>query len=127
MGEHVGQPDHRALAVGIVGVVALDGRSDGLGQPPAAGEHAAHERVVHAQLTALPVHPLLGRASSLMHLRRVARVCVHEHELSDVVQQRRDSEAVAVLITDFARHAVRGMLGRQRVQPEALGSSFPYA
>ena len=62
MGEHVGQPDERGLAGGVLGVVALDDRGDGLRQAPAAGEDAADQRVVDAELAALAVDALLGRA-----------------------------------------------------------------
>ena len=42
---------------------------------------------------------------------RVARVGVHEHELADVVQQRGDHQAVAVLVADLGGEAVGGALG----------------
>ena len=66
VGEHVGQADERGLAGRVVGVVALDDRGDGLGQAPAAGEDAADQRVVDAELAALAVDALLracGRRS----------------------------------------------------------------
>jgi hypothetical protein len=66
------------------------------GQVPAAGEDAADQRVVDAELAALVVQALLGRAGRAVDLLRVARVGVHEHELADVVQQRGDEQAVAV-------------------------------
>ena len=123
--EHVGQAHERGLALGV-GLwwrsitVAMRRR-----QAPAAGEHAAHERMVDAQLAALLVDALLGRLRPLVHLRGVARVGVHQHELADVVQQACDGQPVAVLVADLGRDAVGGVLGGQRVQPEALGRGVP--
>src|ERR671932_636340 len=79
------------------GVGALDDRRDGLGQAPAAGEDAADERVVDAELAALAVDALLRRAGVRVELLWIAGVGVHQHELADVVQQRGDHQAVAVL------------------------------
>ena len=62
VGEHVGQPDEGGLAGGVLGVVALDDGGDGLRQAPAAGEDAADQRVVDAELAALAVDALLRRA-----------------------------------------------------------------
>ena len=98
VGEHVGQADERGLAVRVVGVVALDDRRDGLGQAPAAGEDAADQRVVDAELAALAVDALLRRAGVAVHLAGVAGVGVHQDELADVVQQRGDHQAVAMLV-----------------------------
>ena len=67
---------------------SIDGR-DRLRQAPAAGEHAADERVVDAELAALAVDALLGRARVAVDLRGVAGVGVQQHELADVVQQAR--------------------------------------
>ena len=53
VGEHVGQPHERGLAFDVGVVVALDRGGDEAGQAPAAGQHAADERVVDAQLAAL--------------------------------------------------------------------------
>jgi hypothetical protein len=64
VGEHVGQADEGRLALRVVGVVALDDRRDALGQAPAAGQDAADQRVVDAQLAALAVDALLGRAAA---------------------------------------------------------------
>ena len=68
VGEHVGEADEGGLAVGVVGVVALDDRGDGLRQAPAAGEDAADQRVVDAELAALAVDALLGRAGVAVDL-----------------------------------------------------------
>ena len=80
-------------------------RSIGVGdrrrQAPAADQHAADERVVDAELAALLVDALLGRARAAVHLRGVAGVGVQQHELADVVQQARDGQAVAVLVADL--------------------------
>ena len=55
VGEHVGEADERGLALDVVGVVALDRRGEPVRQRPAAGQHAADERVVDAQLEPLLV------------------------------------------------------------------------
>ena len=110
---------------GVVGVVALDRRGDGLRQVPAAGEHAADQRVVDAELAALVVQALLGRARGAVDLLRVARVGVHEHELADVVQQRGDQQAVAVRVAGLGGEAVGGALDGDGVQAEALGRGVP--
>ena len=114
-----------ASPCGVVGVVALDDRGDGLGQAPAAGEDAADQRVVDAELTALAVDALLGGAGAAVHLAGVARVGVHEHELADVVQQRGDHQAVAVLVAGLGGQAVGGALRGDAVQAEALGRGVP--
>ena len=56
---------------------------------------------------------------------RVARVGVHQHELADVVQQRGDQQAVAVLVAGLGGEAVGGALGGDGVQAEALGRGVP--
>ena len=68
MGEHVREADEGGVALGVVGVVALDRRGDGLGEVPAAGEDAADQRVVDAELAALVVQALLGRAGRAVDL-----------------------------------------------------------
>ena len=105
--------------------MALDRRGDRLGQVPAAGEDAADQRVVDAELAALVVQALLGRAGRAVDLLRVARVGVHEHELADVVQQRGDEQAVAVLVAGLGGEAVGGALDGDGVQAEALGGGVP--
>ncbi len=126
MREHVGKAHECGLLVGIRSVVALNDRGDLLRQAPTTGEHAAHERVIDAKLAAFLLHALLGRASTGVHLRRVARVGMHEDELADVVQQRRDHQAIAVLVADLNGNALGGPLGRDAVQTEALGRSLPH-
>ena len=96
-----------------------------LRQAPAAGEDAADQRVVDAELAALAVDALLGRARALVDLLRVARVGVHQDELADVVQQRGDHQAVAVLVADLGGEALGGALGGDAVQAEALGRGLP--
>ena len=125
VGEHVGQAHERGLAVGVLGVVALDHAGDRLRQAPAAGEHAADERVVDAELAALALDALLRRAGVAVDLARVARVGVDEHELADVVQQRGDHQPVAGLVADLAGEPVGGALGGDRVQAEALRDALP--
>ena len=70
MGEHVGQLDDRGLALGVVGVVALDDAGDRPGQAPAAGQDAADEGVVDAELATLLGEPLLGGAGVTVDLAR---------------------------------------------------------
>ena len=94
-------------------------------QVPAAGEHAADQRVVDAQLAALVVQALLGRAGRAVHLLRVARVGVHEHELADVVQQRGDQQAVAVRVAGGGGEPVGGALDGDGVEAEALRGGVP--
>ena len=68
MGEHVGEPDDRRLAVASSAwwrsiTLAIDSR-----QPPAAGEHAADQRVVDAELAALALEALLRGAGVAVDL-----------------------------------------------------------
>src|SRR5919202_1761764 len=107
-------------------VRALDDRRDGLGQAPAAGEDAADERVVDAELAALAVDALLRRAGVRVELARVAGVGVHQDELADVVQQRGDHEPVAMLVAGLGGEAVGGALRRDAVQAEALRRGVPH-
>ena len=106
-------------------MVALDRGRDRVRQVPAAGEDAADQRVVHAELAALVVQALLGRARRTVDLLRVARVGVHEHELADVVEQGGDEQAVAVRVAGGRGEAVGGALDGDGVQAEALGSGVP--
>ena len=125
MREHVREADEGGVALGVVGVVALDRRGDRVRKVPAAGEDAADQRVVDAELAALVVQALLGRARGSVDLLRVARVGVHEHELADVVQKGGDEQAVAVRVAGGRGEAVRGALDGDGVQAEALGSGVP--
>jgi hypothetical protein len=50
---------------------------------------------------------------------------VHQDELADVVQQRRDHEAVAVLVAGLDGQAIGRALGGDAVQAEALGRGVP--
>ena len=123
--EHVRQPDEGGVAVRVVGVVALDRRRDAARQVPAAGEDAADEGVVHAELAALVVQALLGRAGRPVDLLGVARVRVHEHELADVVQQGGDEQAVAMPVVGGGGQPVGGALHGHGVEAEALGRGVP--
>jgi hypothetical protein len=105
--------------------MALDRRRDGARQAPPAGEDAADEGVVDTEVAALAVHALLRGLGIAVDLGRVAGVGVHEHELADVVQQRGDHEAVAVLVAGLAGEAVGGALRGDAVQAEALGRGVP--
>ena len=109
----------------VLGVVALDHARDGARQPPAPREHAPDERVVDAELAPLALDPLLRRPRLAVDLARIAGVCVDEHELADVVQQRGDHQPVAELVVQLAGEPVGGALGRDRVQPEPLGDPLP--
>ena len=66
-----------------------------------------------------------GVRAVAVDLAGVAGVGVHEDELADVVQQRRDHEAVAVLVADLGGEAVGGALRGDAVQAEALGRGVP--
>ena len=98
---------------------------DRLRQAPAAGEDAADEGVVDAELAALALDPLLGGAGLAVDLAGIAGVGVDEHELADVVQQRGHHQPVAGLVAELAREAVGGALGGDRVQAEALWNALP--
>ena len=106
--------------------MALDDRGDRLGQAPATGEDTADQCVVDAELAALAVDALLGRAGVAVHLARIPRISVHQDELADVVQQRRDHEAVAVLVAGLDGQAIGGALGGDAMQTEALGRGVPH-
>ena len=55
------------------------------GQRPPTSEHATHERVVDAELTALGPETVLGRLGVAVDLVGVTRVGVDQHQLADVV------------------------------------------
>ena len=126
VGEHVGEAHERGLTLRVLGVMALDRRRDRARQAPAAGEDAADQRVVDAELAALAVNALLGRAGIAVNLLGVARVGVRQDELADVVQQRGDHQAVAVLVAGLLGEAVGGALRGDAVQAEALGRGVPH-
>jgi hypothetical protein len=123
--EHVGEAYEGRVALGVVGMMALDGARDGVREVPPARQHAADQRVVDAELAALVVQALLGGAGGSVDLLRVARVGVHEDELADVVQQCGDEQAVAMRVAGGRGEAVRGALDGDGVQAEALGSGVP--
>ncbi len=125
VGEHVGESDQGRFAVELVAVVALDRAREPAGQPPAAGEDAADERVVDSELAALAVDALLRRLRVAVDLLGVAGVGVDEHELADVVQQRGDEQLVALLEADLARKPLGRPLGGDGVQAEALRRGIP--
>ena len=125
VGEHVGQAHERRVAADPVGVVALDPRGDAGRHVPAADQDAPDHRVIDPELVALLFDALLGRAGAAVHLARVARVGVHEHELADVVQQRGDQQAVAMRVAGLGGEAVGRPLDGDGVQAEALGSGVP--
>ena len=125
MGEHVGEADEGGLALRVIGVVALDDRRDSLRQAPATSKDAADQRVVDAELAALAMDALLRRAGVAVHLARVAGVGVHQHELADVVQQRGDHQAVAMLVAGLGGQAISSALGGDAVEAEALRSGVP--
>src|SRR5438270_8226796 len=106
-------------------MVTLDRGSQSGRQPPAAGKDAADQRVVDAELAALAVQTRLRRMGVAMHLARVARVGVYEHELADVVQKRGDEQLVAIAEVDLARDALGGALGGDGVEAKALGGGVP--
>ena len=68
---------------------------------------------------------LLGRAGVAVDLRRVAGIGVAQHQLADVVQQRRAEQLVAVLVLELAGQPVRGRLRGDGVEAEALGHQVP--
>ena len=125
VGEHVGKAHHRGLTLGVVGVVALDRAREAARQAPAPSEDAPDERVVDAQLAALAAHALLRSTGLAVDLGRVGGIGMEEDQLSDVVQQRRGEQLVALGVVDLTGQTVGGGLGGHRVQAEALGSDVP--
>ena len=81
--------------------------------------------MVDAELAALVVEALLGRAGRAVDLLGVARVGVHEDELADVVEQCGDQQAVAVRVAGLGGEAVRGALDGDGVEAEALRGGVP--
>ena len=125
VGEHVGEPDDRGLA-------RRRPRSGGARSPwragseaPSGGPGRRRPAVVDAELAALAVDALLGRARIAVDVLRVAGVGVHEHELADVVQQGGAEQLVAIVVVDLAREPVGGALRGDGVQAEALRHQVP--
>ena len=58
--------------------------------------------MVDAELAALAVDALLGRARLAVDLLGVARVGVHQHELADVVEERGAEQLVAIRVVGCA-------------------------
>src|SRR5207248_8178982 len=81
--------------------------------------------MVHTELAALTVEPLLGRAGAAVDLAGVAGVGVDQDELADVVKERGDRELVALAELGLAREPLRGTLGGHGVEPEALRRRVP--
>ena len=86
---------------------------------------SSDQRVVDTELTTLLVDALLRRAGALVDLARVAGVGVHQDELADVVQERGDHQAVAVLVAGLGGETVGSALRGDAVQAEALRSGVP--
>ena len=124
--EHVGESHQRGLAVCVLGVVTLDDAGDRLRQAPAAGEDAADQGVVDAELATLGLDALLRSPRVGVNLTRVAGVRVDEHQLAHVVKQRGDHQAVARLVAELASEPVGDALGGDAVQTEALGHTLPH-
>ena len=115
VGEHVGEADERGLAVGVVGVVALDRpTASRLGRP----QRRARTPPTSAWSTPSSRRSRWMRSSGVRASPwtwpRVARVGVHQDELADVVQQRGDQQRVAVLVADLDGRAGRRRAGWRR-------------
>ena len=110
-----------AGALGLLGVVLLDGLGDPLVQAPAAGQDAADQRVVDAQLAALGVDAVVRGAAAAVEALGVARVQAGEDRAPDVVEDRGQGELVAVAVPDHLGHAVGGVLDGEGVEPEGIG------
>ena len=78
-----------------LGVVTLDRAGDHGRQAPAAGEDAADDGVVHAELAALDLRAGLRGRLAIGEDLLVAGIEADQDELADVVQQRRGGELVA--------------------------------
>ena len=124
VGEHVGEADDRRFALGVGGMVRLDHLRDHPWQTPTPGDHAADERMVDAELAPFALDPLLRRARVAVHLLRVPGIRVDQHELAEVVQQRRDHQSVARLVVDLVQRSARRRAGsRRRAAGSAPGCS----
>ena len=123
--EHVRQAHEGGLAIGLLGMVALDHAGQRPRHPPATGQDAADQRMVDAELAALALDAVLRRPGLAVDLPRVAGVGVDQHQLADVVQQRRDHQPVSRLVADLAGQPVGGALGGDGMQAEALGNPLP--
>ena len=87
-------------ALGLLGVVALDGLGDPGVDAPAPGQHPADEGVVDAQLAALGGDAVVGGAAVAVEALGVARVQAGQHRAADVVKDRGERELVAIAVAD---------------------------
>ena len=121
-GDHVRDADHGGHALGLTGVVALDRLGDARVDAPAAGENAADEGVVDAELATLLGDAVVGRGAAAVEALGVARMQARQDRPADVVEDRRQGQLVAVTDSAHLGDPVGGPLHRQGVQPEAIGS-----
>jgi len=119
-GDHVREADHGGHALGLTGVMTLDGLGDAGVYPPAASQDPADEGVVDAQLTALLGDPIVGSGAAAVEALRVARMQAGKHRAADVMEDRRQGELVAVADAADLGDAVRRPLHGQGVQAEAI-------
>jgi hypothetical protein len=75
--------------------MALDGGGELGRDADPAGEDAAHERVVDAELTALDTEPILGAQVRVVDELRVLAVEAAQDRTTEVVEERRGGEVVA--------------------------------
>ncbi len=99
----------------------LDGLGDPLVKPPAAGQDAADERVVDAELAALGVDAVVRGAAAAVEALGVAGMQAGEDGAADVVEDRGEGELVAVAVADDLGDAVGRVLDREGVEAEAVG------
>jgi hypothetical protein len=121
-GDHVGEAEHGGHALGLVGVVALDGLGDARVHAPATGEDTADEGVIDAELPALLGDPLVGGCAAAVEPLGVPGVQASEDRTADVVQDGGEGDLVAISDAAHLGDSVGGRLHVQSVQAEAVGS-----
>jgi hypothetical protein len=105
-------------------MVALDRGADRRRESPAADEHTADERVVHAELAALRLKTLLGGLARGEQVA-IAGVQPQQYEAPDVVQQRSERELVGSRQPAEIGDPLDGVTRRERVAAKPLRLVLP--
>src|SRR4029079_9559678 len=98
--------------------MALDRAGDDRRQAPAAGEDAADDRVVHAEMMELDVDARLGRRRAVGEDLLVAGIEADQDELTDIVEESRGRQLVATGDVGEAGEVLGGMGGGARTTGE---------